>query len=131
MREVLDTRFFIEYFYSSDTKAKEHMRRKLVNLVKRKEGLVPAVVLAEITNLTCQQRGRNEARTRYFSILRSGLTVETMTSEISREAGLLKCKYRNVPMGDCIIAATAKVTGARVVSDDEHFDEIKGIRRTW
>jgi predicted nucleic acid-binding protein len=131
MREVLDTRFFIEYFYSRDAKSQERMRGKLVDLIKRKEGLVPAVVIAEITNLTCQYRGTEEARARYLSILRSGLSIETMTSEIAKEAGLLKCKYRKVPMGDCIIAATAKTRGAKVVSDDGHFDEIKGIRRTW
>lgn len=131
MREVLDTRFFMEYFYSSDTKTQDRMRRKLIDLTKRGEGIVPAVVLAEVVNLTCQHRGRDEARNRYFSILRSGLTIEPMTSEVSLETGLLKCKYRNVPMGDCIIAAIAKLKGAGVMSDDEHFDQIKGIKRRW
>ena len=131
MREVLDTRFFMEYFYSSNKKTQERMRRKLVDLKKRKEGIVPAVVLAEIVNLTCKYRGADEAKNRYFSILRSGLMIEPMTSEVSMEAGLMKCKYRKVPMGDCIIASTAKLQGAGVFSDDEHFDQIKGIKRRW
>ena len=131
MREVLDTRFFMEYFYSSDKKTQERMRRKLVDLKKRKEGIVPAVVLAEIVNLTCKHRGTDEAKNRYFSILRSGLMIEPMTSEVSMEAGLMKCKHRKVPMGDCIIASTAKLHGAGVFSDDEHFDQIKGIKRRW
>jgi predicted nucleic acid-binding protein len=107
------------------------MRRKLVDLVKRKEGIVPAVVLAETVNLTCQHRETDEAINRYFSILRSGLNIEPMTSETALEAGLLKCKHRDIPLGDCIIAATARITGARIVSDDPHFDEIKGIKRRW
>ncbi len=131
MREVLDTRFFMEYFYSSSKKIQERMRRKLVDLIKRKEGIVPAVVLAEVVNLTCKYRGVDEARNRYFSILRSGLMIEPMTSEVSMEAGFMKCTHRKVPMGDCIIASTAKLKDARVFSDDEHFDQIKGIKRMW
>ncbi len=34
-------------------------------------------------------------------------------------------------MGDCIIAATALITHARVLSDDPHFDAIKEIKRIW
>lgn len=131
MREVLDTRFFMEYFYSSDKKTQERMRRKLADLIKRKDGIVPAVVLAEIVNLTCKHRGADEAKNRYFSILRSGLMIEPLTSEVSMEAGLMKCKHRKIPMGDCIIASTAKLKSAGVFSDDEHFDQIKGIKRRW
>ena len=131
MREVLDTRFFMEYFYSSNKKTQDRMRRRLVDLIKRNEGIVPAVVLAEVVNLTCKYRGRDEARNRYFSVLRSGLIIEPMTSEVSLEAGLMKCQHRNVPMGDCIIASTAKLNDAGVFSDDGHFDQIKGIKRRW
>lgn len=131
MKEVLDTRFFMEYFYSSDKKTQESLRRKLVDLIKRKEGFVPAVVLAETVDLTCRHRGRDEAINRYFSILRSGLNIESMTAETSMEAGLIKCRHRDIPLGDCIIAATARIAGAGVVSDDPHFDKIKGIKRRW
>jgi predicted nucleic acid-binding protein len=131
MKEVLDTRFFMEYFYSSSKEVQERMRKKLSNLIKRKEGIVPAVVLAEVVNLTCRFRGADEAKNRYFSILRSGLIIEPMTADVSMEAGLMKCKYRRVPIGDCVIASTAKLKSAGVLSDDEHFDQIKGIRRKW
>lgn len=35
---------------------------------------------------------------------------------------------QNVPMGECIIAATAQQCQARVISDDSHFDSIEGYR---
>jgi len=34
-------------------------------------------------------------------------------------------------MGDCIIAATATIRGARVLSDDPHYDIMKEIKRVW
>lgn len=44
---------------------------------------------------------------------------------------MLKCQHRNVPMGDCVIVATAIINNARVISDDPHFDQIKNIKRAW
>lgn len=38
---------------------------------------------------------------------------------------------QNVPMGECIIAATAQQCQARVISDDSHFDSIEGLKRVW
>lgn len=34
-------------------------------------------------------------------------------------------------MGDCIIAATATASQARILSDDPHFDLIEEAKRTW
>jgi predicted nucleic acid-binding protein len=44
---------------------------------------------------------------------------------------MLKCQYKNVPIGDCIIAATAMQNHARILSDDPHFDSVKETKRTW
>jgi len=34
-------------------------------------------------------------------------------------------------MGDCIIAATALINKARIISDDPDFDRVKEIKRIW
>jgi predicted nucleic acid-binding protein len=39
--------------------------------------------------------------------------------------------HPNIPTGDCIIASTALAKKAKILSDDHHYDEIKGISRTW
>ena len=57
--------------------------------------------------------------------------VAIFTAEIAREAGLLKSIHANIPTGDCIIASTALAKKAKILSDDHHYDEIKGISRTW
>lgn len=131
MIEVLDTRFLSEYFYSTVAEVKAKTTRRLKELVAKNEGVMPTIVVAEIVQITCERRGKDMAESRYQALISSGLRIQDLSSEIARCAGLLKSKYRNVSMGDCIIAATAIVNHGRVLSDDPHFDVIKEISRTW
>jgi len=131
LAEVIDTHFLIEHFYSMETETRRKTSRKLRELKERKEGLLPTIVVSEIIRFTCEKRGKEEAETRYLVLLGSGLQIQDLDQDIAKEAGLLKCRYRNMPMGDCIIAATAAVKGAKVLSDDQHFNLIKEIKRVW
>lgn len=131
MREVLDTRFFIEHFYSDNPEVQKKTREKLRGLAKDGVGIVPAIVLMEVVKVTCEKRGEDEAGIRYLSMLRSGLEVANITPEIAKVAGMLRCRYHKVPMGDCIIAAVAIVSKAKVITDDLHFEEIEAVRRAW
>ena len=131
MKEVLDTRFLTEYFYSTQTETKQKTTRKLNELVRTKEGILPTIVISEIIQLTCEKRGKDMAESRYQALIQSGLQIQNLTPTIARQAGLLKCKYKNTPMGDCIIAATAITDQARILSDDPHYDTIKETKRTW
>ncbi len=130
MKEVLDTRFLVEYF-SSQTKTKEKTAIKLKELITRNEGILPTMVIAEITKITCGRQGKEMAESHYQALIQSGLQIQNLTPPIAQQAGLLKCIYQNLPMGDCIIAATAIVNHARVLSDDPHFDCIEEIKRVW
>lgn len=87
--------------------------------------------MGEVARVTCERRGVEEADIRHVSLLRSGMRIVGLTPEIAKRAGLLKCRYRNVPVGDCIIASTAIIEGARVLSDDQHLDIIKEVKRVW
>jgi predicted nucleic acid-binding protein len=131
LNEVLDTRFFIEHFFSSDPGTNAKTRRKLRSLIADGRGIVPSIVLAETVSVVCQRRGRKEAEQRHRSMVLSGLQLAELTSEIAGDAGLLKCRYRDIPFGDCIIAATALELKARVVSDDAHFRSVEGLKRAW
>jgi len=128
---VVDTRFLIEYFYAKNEDIKKKVKQKLLEIIKNKQGIVPVIVLSEITNITCRRRGIEEAKIRYLTLLRSGLEIIPIDNDITYKAGILKCKYPNVPMGDCIIAVIAKKYKAKVLTDDPHFDEIKEVKREW
>lgn len=64
-------------------------------------------------------------------MIASGLQIVEVRPEIAREAGLLKCKHRDVPFGDCIVASSAIKLEAKIVSDDPHFGSIKGLKQSW
>ena len=131
MKVVLDTRFFVEFFYSKDVNRLNKFKKKLNELTSNKEGMLPTIVLAEIVQITCERKGKEVANIRYFSLKESGLEIVQISEEIARDTGLLKCKYRNVPMGDCFISAIAIKEKARILSDDKHFDEITEVKRVW
>jgi predicted nucleic acid-binding protein len=131
LKEVIDTRFLREYFYSADVETKEKTNRKLKNLIAKNEGILPTIVIAEIIQITCEVRGKDMAESRYQALIQSGMEIQNLTPSIAQQAGLYKCQYRNLPMGDCIIAATAIINHARIISDDPHFDCVKETKRTW
>ena len=128
---VLDSRFIIEYFYSDEAEVKQKATKKLKDLIQHNEGLLPTIVISETVQTICEQIGKDEADICYANLTQNGLKIQTLTSPIAKHAGLLRSKYRNVPMGDCIIAATAIASQAAILSDDPHFDLIKETKRSW
>ena len=131
MKGVLDTRFLVEYFYATREETKKKTVTRLKELIAKNEGILPTIVIAEIIQVTCEKKGKDIAESRYQAIVQSGLQIQSLTSPIAKHAGLLKSKYKNVPIGDCVIAATAIANQARILSDDPHFDDIKETKRTW
>jgi predicted nucleic acid-binding protein len=131
LKEVLDSRFLIEHYYSTNTETKQKTSKKLKELIQRKEGLLPTIVISETIKIICEKVGREEAEICYLSIIASGLQIQELNLKIARQAGLLKCQYKSIPMGDCIIASTAIINQAKILSDDLHFDNIKETKRSW
>jgi len=131
LKIVLDSRFIMEYFYSDKTEAKQKATKKLKDLLQRKEGILPTIVISETIQTICEKIGKEEAEICYANLTESGLKIQTLTSQIAKQAGLLRSKYRNIPMGDCIIAATAIANQATILSDDPHFDAIQETKRSW
>ncbi len=131
MKEVIDTRFLREYFYSSEAESREKAVREFNAMVRQNDGILPTIVIAEITQITCALRGKDVAQSRCQALIQSGLIIQDLSSDIAQQAGLLKCANQNLPMGDCIIAATALLNHAKVLSDDPHFDSLKGVKRVW
>ncbi len=129
MKEVLDTRFLREYFLPDQTETKQKTTRKLKALIAKNEGILPTIVIAEITQITCALLGKNLAESNCQALIQSDLDIQNLTPLIAQQAGLFKYQYSNLPMGDCIIAATTQVNHAKVLSDDPHFDCIKEIKR--
>lgn len=128
---MIDTRFLVEYYYSNDLEVQKKAKQKMAELTRCGEGIIPSIVVCETVQLVCSREGKQNADMIYLSIIASGIKVDNLTPTIAKQAGVLKSTYRQVPVGDCIIAATAQAHNAKVISDDIHFDLIREIKRTW
>jgi predicted nucleic acid-binding protein len=131
LKEVLDSRFLIEHYYSDNKETKQKTTQKLRNLAQRKEGIIPTIVRGETVKTVCEKIGKEEAEICYLDIVTSSLQIQELSSKIAKQAGLLKCQHKSIPMGDCIIAATAIINQAKIISDDPHFDSVKETKRIW
>ena len=131
MNQVLDSRFLIEYYYSDDEETRKKVNCRVKELIATGNGIIPTIVICETIQLICTREGKQKAEMIYLSIMASGMKIESLSSLIAKEAGILKSIHKHVPMGDCIIAATAIRNQARIISDDPHFDSIDETKRTW
>ena len=131
MKYLLDSRFLVEYYYSQDIETKQKANQKMKELVKNSNGIIPTIVICETIQLIYSREGRQKADMIYLSIVSSGIKIENLSPSIAKDAGILKSTYKHIPIGDCIIAASAISNQARILSDDPHFDLIKETKRTW
>jgi len=131
MKQVLDSRFLVEYYYSTDTQTRQKTNQLMKELIQTRNGIIPTIVVCETTQLICTKEGEQKAELIYLSLTASKIKIENLTPTIAKEAGLLKSTYKHIPIGDCIIAATAIKNQAKILSDDPHFDAIKETKRTW
>ena len=128
---MLDSRFFVEYYYSQDPIIRQKVNQKIKELTKNNSGIIPTIVVCETIQLICSREGKQKAEMIYLSIISSKIRIESLSPSIAKEAGILKCVYKHIPIGDCIIAATAIKNQARILSDDSHFDTIEETKRIW
>ncbi|HYS73156.1 MAG TPA: PIN domain-containing protein [Thermoplasmata archaeon] len=131
MKEILDSKFLLTHYGAEDEEVLSRTRTKLAALRKERRGVLPSIVIAEVANAICQEAGRAEALAKLRALEHAGLEVVQLDPELARHAGLLKCTHRDLPMADCVIAATALRMGGRVVTNDPHFAQVKGVRTTW
>jgi predicted nucleic acid-binding protein len=131
LKQVLDTRFLIEYHYSQDAQMRKKTLQKLKEVTQNSNGIIPTIVMLETIQIIAQKEGKENAEMVYIWLGTIGLKIESLNPSIAKEAGILKSIYRQLPVGDCIIAATAIKNQANIVSDDTHFDEIREVKRTW
>lgn len=125
-RSVYDTRFFVEYFYSSDSEFLSRLKEDLRSVRDRK---VSVVTIHEVYRIDLEREGREVARLRSETIHRD-FDVVDMDYETAIRSAELRSRHR-IPMADSVIAATAQIHGCPVVSDDPHFQKIEGIKTRW
>jgi len=131
-RAIFETRFFVHFFATPDVLA----HRRLVELMRRYDRrLVSAITLFEIYKLSLEKEGRETAETR-VSRIRDEFEVVPVDDPIAVRGAQLKHamkvrKNEDIPMADCLIAATGALSKAVCITDSPHFEGIPEVRRRW
>lgn len=131
MPRTVDTRFFLTHFLAETDELKERTRKKMVEL-QSEMAMVPTIVLHEVYKYIHDKLGKDVARLRVDSITTSRLRIVDLTTGIALTSANLRCRYRDLPTADSIVAGTSIETKSkRVVSDDPHFQKIAEIHNEW
>mgnify|MGYP001416293877 CR=1 FL=1 len=121
MNYILDTKALIAFF--NNEKGAENVEKILRDVDENKaEGFVSAITLTEIYYLYARERGEDFAKRKIEQIKLSNLMMVEINEEIAIKAGEYKIKA--IPIADALIAASAYFVGAKVVTDDEHFEKM-------
>lgn len=100
--------------------------------LQRERAIVPIIVLHEIYKFMHENAGKDVAHLRVNSITTSRFRIVELTTRIALTSAALRCRYRDLPTADSIVAGTSIETRSRrVLSDDPHFKEIDEIRNEW
>jgi len=94
----------------------------------RAKAFICDVNLAEYYYKTCEKLGREVADVRYNQI-RVLMNPVSTNQDLTREAGKIKCKYRDkLSLADCFALALSKIKGAILLTTDSDLAEIKEVK---
>jgi len=94
----------------------------------RAKAFICDINLAEYYYKTCEKLGREIADVRYNQI-RVLMNPVSTNQDLTREAGKIKCKYRDkLSLADCFALALSKIKGAILLTTDSDLAEIKEVK---
>jgi len=125
---ILDTHVLIDFFGGSSD------AERIINEFEdgKIDMAISVITISEIFYIVSRKSEIDQAKTVIDSI-KSWIPTFPVSSEIAEKAGELKFRYagnakKGLPMADAIIAATAWLHDADLLTSDEHFDKIKEIK---
>jgi len=121
MNYLLDTKALIAFFNNEDGADKVEMILKEID-ENRADGFISAITITELYYLYSRRIGERVAKERIEQLRRSNLQVVPINEDIAMKAG--EYKIQAIPIADALIAASAYLIDAPVVTDDEHFEKV-------
>lgn len=125
-KHLYDTRFFMEYFYTTDN---ELLSKLKLELMSSKEKMVSVLTVHEMYRLDMRHEGREVAVLR-SNIIKADCEIIDVDFQSAVQSAELRTK-RQMPMADSVIAATAQIYGCTLVTDDAHFKGISNLKTKW
>ena len=125
---VIDAYAWIEYFRASDE------GEKAKSYIEEENSATPTIVVAEVSRklITEVSRGREtqDGKEKKLEFIRASTQIIQLDFDTAKLAGQTdterKRLAKNWGMADSIILAAARSAGAKVVTGDYHFKDLKG-----
>lgn len=123
---IFDTSFFIDVMDK-----KESAVEKLRELIDRNEPqIITTPTIFELWSGVTRSKKPTAEKIKILNILRSQTIylLDETSAEIAGEIdGTLAKEERTIDPEDCMIAGIAKTKNQTILTNDKHFDRIKGI----
>lgn len=124
---VIDTYAWVEYFAGSEA------GRKVRDYVEGRSCATPTIVIAELSGKLLKEiRGSHETdegRSRKLEFVKASTEMVPLDGDVATRAGELdierKQSVKNWGLADSVVLATARSSGARIVTGDRHFADLK------
>jgi predicted nucleic acid-binding protein len=117
--EVIDTFAWIEYFAGSEK------GQKARPYIEGGEAITPSIVMAEFSDKYSREKMNPKERLKF---MRNKSTVHPLDAELAEAAGAINAERRMKVKGwglvDSVVLATARTREAKVVTGDEHFEDL-------
>jgi len=118
---IVDTFAWIEYFAGTER------GEKAKSFIESGGAITPALVVAEFTDKYVRERMDPNPRLKF---MRTKTMIMPLDDEIAEAAGRISAerrrKVKRWGLVDSCVLATARTRGVKVVTGDEHFDDLKG-----
>lgn len=118
--EVIDTFAWIEYFAGTERGEKARA------FIESGEAITPALVVAEFTDKYVREGIDPTNRLRF---IRAKTTIAALDDDIAETAGRISAERRRIVkrwgLVDSCVLATARSRGVKVVTGDDHFQDLK------
>ena len=123
-RYTLDTSAIIAYF--TDEAGAEEVQRVLMLAASRKaEIYVSFITFMELLYRIWRQRGERQGKVAYLRLKALGLRRIDVSESLLLRAARIKAEH-DLSLADAWIAATALLTGSRLVHKDPEFRQLQG-----
>ena len=126
MKYIIDSYAWLAYFMGT---AAGKNAKTIID--SSEEKITPTICLAEIYSKTLKVEGEETAqKQRIFIKEKSALAPldELIVLEVARTSNKLKREIEGWGLADSIVYATGVIKKAEVVTGDEHFRKLEGVR---
>lgn len=94
-----------------------------------RQGSISSVNLSEFHYKTCEKLGKTTADIRYYQLRRTRLRVVETDEDLSRLAGVEKCRsHQKLSLADCFALALAKRERATLLTTDRELAKTRDIK---